>query len=350
MPTIDSDAHVLECMATWDYLAPAEARFTPMIVERKAGGAEERNTDGLLKKEYWVVDGRLHEKDQNVSKDISDDSREMHDVSARIRHMDELEIDLQILYPTLMLRPIAAHAPLDVALCRSYNRWLADIWRKGEGRLRWVAAPPLMAMDKVRDELMFAKDNGACGIFMRGLECELPLSDPYFYPLYEIAGELDMAICVHLGNGSFTVHDFYTRDTTFTKFKLPTVGCFHSLIMSGTPAMFPKVRWGIVEVSANWLPYVINDLRLRFRRRGKRLPDNILKANNIYIACEVTDDLPGVLKVAGEDNLVIGTDYGHSDSSTEIEALRMLRDNQSVGAAAVDKILWDNPKTLYGIV
>ena len=29
---------------------------------------------------------------------------------------------------------------------------------------------------------------------------------------YELAGELDMAICVHLGNGSFTVHDFYTRD------------------------------------------------------------------------------------------------------------------------------------------
>ena len=35
MPTIDSDAHVLECMATWDYLAPTEGRFTPMIVERR---------------------------------------------------------------------------------------------------------------------------------------------------------------------------------------------------------------------------------------------------------------------------------------------------------------------------
>ena len=149
MPTIDSDAHVLECMATWDYLTPAEARLTPMIVERKAGGPQERNTDGVLKKEYWVVDGRLHEKDQNVSMDISDDSREMRDVSARIRHMDELQIDMQILDPTLMLRPIAAHAPLDIALCRSYNRWLADIWRKGEGRLRWVAAPPLTAIQAV---------------------------------------------------------------------------------------------------------------------------------------------------------------------------------------------------------
>lgn len=349
MRAIDSDAHVIESDLTWAYLTEDETQFMPMIVDRRQG-AEMRNSEGKLQQEYWIINQRVHNKDRNVGSNTSEESREMRSIESRIRHMDELEVEVQVLYPTLLLRPVADNARLDFALCRSYNRWLADIWKKGNGRLRWVAAPPLQSMDKVREEMQFAKENGACGIFLRALECELPLSDPYFYPLYEIAGELDMAICVHLGNGSFTVHDFYTRDTTFTKFKLPTVGCFHSLIMSGTPAMFPKVRWGIVEVSANWLPYVVNDLRLRFRRRGKRLPDNILKANNIYIACEVTDDLPGVLKVAGEDNLVIGTDYGHSDSSTEIEALRMLRGNQSVGATAVDKILWDNPKTLYGIV
>ena len=37
------------------------------------------------------------------------------------------------------------------------------------------------------------------------------------------------------------------------------------------------------------------------------------------------DDLPHLLKWAGEDNLVIGTDYGHYDLSTESEALRHLR-------------------------
>jgi predicted TIM-barrel fold metal-dependent hydrolase len=67
------------------------------------------------------------------------------------------------------------------------------------------------------------------------------------------------------------------------------------------------------------------------------------------VTCEITDDLPYVLKVAGEDNLVIGTDYGHTDSSAEIEALRMLRDSKDVQAATVDKILWDNPRKLYGL-
>jgi predicted TIM-barrel fold metal-dependent hydrolase len=75
----------------------------------------------------------------------------------------------------------------------------------------------------------------------------------------------------------------------------------------------------------------------------------VLAANNFYVACEVTDDFSTVLPVAGEEHLVIGTDYGHNDSSSEIEALRLLRDQPGVGPRVVDKILWDNPRTLYGL-
>jgi hypothetical protein len=131
---------------------------------------------------------------------------------------------------------------------------------------------------------------------------------------------------------------------------LPTIGAFHSLVFNEIPSKFPKVRWGIVEVSADWLPFIIRDLRGRFKKRGKRLPDNVLKANRIYVACEVTDDLPGVLAAAGDENLLIGTDYGHTDNSSQIEALRMLRDVPGIPPSAVDKILWDNPRALYGLI
>jgi len=346
MPTIDSDAHVIENLESWKYLD--DPKLMPFLVKHESGG-ERLNTEGKRKSDFWVIDRRLFERDQNLGSNTSLESREMHSIEARIRHMDELEVDVQILYPTLLLRPVADNAPLELALARSYNRWLAEIWKQGKGRLRWVAVPPLLSPAKLRDELSFAKENGACGIFMRAMECERPQTDPLFHPLYELAGELDMAVCFHLGTGSFTVHELYDKDTTFTKFKLPTVGVFHSLIMGGVPAMFPKVRWAIVEASANWIPYLVSDLRGRFKRRGKRLPDNLLAANNIYVTCELTDDLPYVLPVAGEDNLIIGTDYGHSDSSSEIEALRLLRNDNRIGPRAVDKILWDNPRTLYGL-
>jgi predicted TIM-barrel fold metal-dependent hydrolase len=184
---------------------------------------------------------------------------------------------------------------------------------------------------------------------MRPLECELPLSDEYFFPLYEIASELDLAISIHLGNGSFEVHDFFSRDSTFTKFKMIMIGCFHSLVFRGTPSRFPDLRWGLIEASADWLPFVANDLKQRLAREGRRLDDDILAANHIYVTCQVGDDIPRVLEVAGEDNLVIGTDYGHSDFSAEIDALTLLRQAEDVPTHVMEKILWDNPRALYGL-
>jgi predicted TIM-barrel fold metal-dependent hydrolase len=349
VPTIDADAHVIESMETWRFLRDDEQQFQPAVVEKIFGGKELYNLDGQVQRQYWLIDRRIHERDGNVGSNTSEESREMRDVAARLSHMDALEIDYQMLYPTLLLRPVADKAPLDDALTRSYNRWLAEIWRKGKGRLRWVAVPALRSREKIRDELTFAKEHGACGVFMRALECELPVNDPYFYPLYEAASDLDLAICFHLGNASFAVHDFYQKDTTFTKFKLPTIGTFHSLVMSELPARFPQLRWGFIEVSANWLPFILADLQNRFARRGKVLAADVLAKNRIYVSCEISDDLEAVLKVAGEDNLVIGTDYGHADMASDIEALRGLRRAGKLASRAVDKILWDNPRALYGI-
>jgi predicted TIM-barrel fold metal-dependent hydrolase len=347
--TIDSDAHVLEIPYSWAFMEEADRGFAPMVVTY-AAGQQKLGAQGNVQKEFWVIDGRIQPKEANVGlENTTQEAREMRDIDARLKHMDELEIDVQVLYPTLFLRPITLKAPLELALVKSYNRWLAEIWKKGKGRLRWVVMPPLLSMEKVREELAWAKEHGACGVFLRGLECERVLSDPYFFPLYEAAQDLDLPLCLHSGTNGFQVHDFFAGDSGFNKFKLAVVGAFHTLIMDGIPSKFPKARWGFVEVSSQWLPYVMNDLNLRFKRRGKRMAANPLKDNRMYVACQVTDDLGDVIKVSGEDNLVVGTDYGHHDTSTEIEALRKIKTDNKISAAAVEKILGPNAQALYGL-
>ena len=64
---------------------------------------------------------------------------------------------------------------------------------------------------------------------------------------------------------------------------------------------------------------------------------------------EVYEDLPYILKYAGEDNLVVGTDYGHTGQSTQIGAMRRLADRGDVEPRIVDKMLRANPATLYGL-
>lgn len=234
-------------------------------------------------------------------------------------------------------------------MCQSYNRWLAAIWKQGRERLRWVAAPPLLSMETVRDELEFAKDNGACGIFMRGLECERRLSDPHFYPLYECASDLDLAVCMHSGNNSFAVNDLNRDDLSFMRFKFQVVGACHALLMEGLPERFPEVRWGFIEVSAQRIPYVLNDIEQRFKRQGRSFSKSILADNRMYVGCQTSDDLAYVLTYSGEDTLVIGTDYGHADQATEIEALRRISDVHGLDAAVLNKILCTNAAALYGL-
>jgi hypothetical protein len=345
---IDADAHVIETMATFDYVEKQFERYKPRVM-RQVEGENQRSNEGGVQKEYWVIDGRLQPKEGNIGSNTSEESREMRDVGARLAHMDELDIDVQVLYPTVFLRAWTQDPTTEYALCKAYNRWLADIWKQAPTRLRWVVMPPLRSMDRVREELVFGKENGAVGVFVRGLEAEMRLANPYFFKLYEIAQELDLPICFHSGNNSFAVRDVYQTESGFGRSKLPVVAAFHNLIIDGLPAKFPKLRWGFIEVSAQWLPYALNDLDLRFKRKGKRLPADPLQANNMYVACQCTDDLDWILRSGGGNNIVIGTDYGHADTSAQIEALRILRNDGRVEKKVVDNILDANARALYGL-
>jgi uncharacterized protein len=342
MAVIDSDAHVLETERTWDYMLESERAFKPRIVATP----EDESSGG----ESWFIDGVYLGKARNVGHDTSREAREMGDIQARLKHMDELDVDIQVLYPTIFLRPYTKRPELELAVTRSYNRWLIDIWKRAPERLRWTAVLPLLTMDKALEEARFAKENGACGIFIRGLEGDKRLSDAYFFPLYEEAGRLDLPVCVHSATGSFAVHDFFADENGFSKFKLAVVGSFHALVFNEIPDKFPKTKFAFIEVSSQWVPYVIHDFARRFERRGVKIDKgDVLKKNRIYVACQTDDDLSYVLKYAGEDHLVIGTDYGHNDTSSEILALRKLKENGAVPPRIVNKILDDNARALYGL-
>jgi predicted TIM-barrel fold metal-dependent hydrolase len=342
MPVIDADTHVIETERTWEFMEPSEAEFKPIPAAAQ--------TDSGETKQFWLIDNRLQPRRDNIGHDTTEAAREMRDVEVRLRHMDELGVDIHVLYPTIFLRPITRRPDWELALCRSYNRWLAEIWSMGKGRLLWAAVLPLLSMDKALEELNWARKNGACAVFIRGIEGDRRLNDPYFFPLYEAASDLDMPIGIHSATGNFAIHDFFGgQEPGFCKFKLAVVGAFHSLVYDEVPARFPRLRFGFIEVSSQWVPYVIHDLAIRFRRRGKELKKDLLQEDRIYVACQTDDDLAYVLQYAGKERLMIGSDYGHADTSSELEALRRLKQQGGVEPTAIDRILDDNPREFYGL-
>jgi predicted TIM-barrel fold metal-dependent hydrolase len=357
MSTIDSDAHVVESEHTWDFMDPADQKYRPLIVRPRgeSGG------------EYWYIDGKIRGLVRVVltAGEVADvarrtgrnmgserETREMENVPARLRHMDELGIDVQVLYPTIFIEQIADKPEWEIAICRGYNRWLAEIFKQGRGRLRWICVLPLLDMDAALEELQFCHEHGAVGVFMRGIEGNRMITHPYFHPLYERMTALDMAVGVHVGNANPQVLDLvsqYNGGGSFWKFRIPVIGACHSVMMSEVPRLFPQLRFHWAEAAAQWIPYVVKDLRRRWGAAGRELPDNPLSEFRQYVTVQTDDDVDYVIKYAGEDNLTIGTDYGHNDQSTEVDALRKLNDQGVLNERQYRKITYDNPRRLFAL-
>jgi len=342
MAIIDADAHVVENEKTWSYVSGSEKELMPIRVT--IPGRDGRDS------QMWAIEGKLLSGGPVSETDAVKADRELDDVPARIKHMDELGTDAQVLFPTFFLRPITDKPDVDLALCRSYNRWLAERCAEAPSRLRWAVVPPTTNIAASIEELRFAKDHGACAVFWRGVERERLPGDPYFYPLYEEASRLDLPICVHAATGNFYLHDVFTGDLGFWRFKLPGLTAFHNILQTKLMERFSKLRFGFVELSAQWVPYALHDFVRRMEKKGQQLDRTALMAENrIYVACQTDDDIAYVLKYAGSSNLVAGTDYGHADTSSELEALKRLRYREDISSGDMDRILDDNPRALYGL-
>jgi predicted TIM-barrel fold metal-dependent hydrolase len=95
----------------------------------------------------------------------------------------------------------------------------------------------------------------------------------------------------------------------------------------------------------------VHDLNLRFPKlEGKAAnPDVLRGSRQLFVACQTDDDLPYVLKYAGDDALMIGSDYGHADNASELLALKRLKENGEIDPKVIDKILFTNPARFYGL-
>ena len=358
MPVIDADAHIIETEATWRYMEGDAAQYRPGCVNTGPGGE-------LLPDSRWQLsvmsEPRMVGNDEMTGTTAA--TRELLDVPARIRHMDAVGVDVHVLYPTVLLQGVTDNAAEELALRRSYNRWLAERCEGTNGRLRWVCAPPLHSIEAAIEELRYAKAHGACGVLKKAdPEAGRWPNDPWFFPVYEEAERLGMPICFHTGTGiPSRVAPGEWLYGRLQRLTLPVASALHSMLLFDIPGRFPTLRFAFVEAGAGWLPFIVGNLKRRAEKissgnalsfRDIRLADDILKTNRIYVTCFPDEDLPYLVRAFGADNLIAGSDYGHADPAREngfVERLTKRAEAGDYPMEVVEKILWRNPKTLYGL-
>ena len=137
---VDSDAHVVESDRTWDYLEPSEKQYRPVQLASP-------EQDGVSL-QFWLVDGKvrglrlpafseeeLERLQRQVGRRFAEpkESNELGNVGLRLEYMDANKVDVQVLHNTMFIEKVTERPPVEVALCGSWNRWLADIWSQSDG-------------------------------------------------------------------------------------------------------------------------------------------------------------------------------------------------------------------------
>jgi len=359
---VDADTHIAESEAMWRFIDSEMYPRRPVLAKIPDDTwYKERNA-------FWLIDGEIFpkpagkasfslitpsaQKKESGRGDIHLGVRELTDPIARLKDMDKIGVEIQVIYPTLFLVYLTDDAKLESALCRAYNRFITNACEKSPERLKWVAILPLRDIAASLSEMKWAKDHGAVGIFFRGMEGNLTLDNPYFHPVYAQAEKLDITICIHTGSGSRHLMQLFDveRNHTFAHNRVLPVVAFRDLVANRIPEQFPELRFGFIEAAASWVPYIWHVLKRSARPDFKiKNPRNFFHEYRFWIACEADEELPHLINYLGEEHMVIGSDYGHNDPSKEPQFVQHLRGREDIRAEAIEKILCANPRRLYGL-
>src|SRR5437867_10855530 len=145
----DADTHISEGEAMWAMMDKAMQPRRPLML------SVPEDTWFGNRNAFWLIDGEMYpkaagkgsfalvtpsaQKVQEGRKDSTVASREMTDIKARVADMDRLNTAAQIVYPALFLVYNTKDRELEIALCRAYNRFLAQACAQAQERIKWVA-------------------------------------------------------------------------------------------------------------------------------------------------------------------------------------------------------------------
>ncbi len=330
---IDADGHILEPLDLWDkYIEPKYRDRAPRLIKGENG------RERLVMDETMVGDGNrgigrigaVGARQGVVAADTmeyKDGKPGGFDPHARIPDMDADGIDAAFLYPSLGLFSGAIHDPeLAAAVCRAYNRWLADYCKPYPDRLFGVAMLPLQSVELAIDEMRFAKKElGFRGGFIRpNPYSDKMIHEPRYEPFWQAAEDLDFSIGFHEGASSgmptVGVDRFEGRGARhIISHTMEMMLAAMSVIWGGIADRHPKLRVGFLESGGGWIAPWLDRMNRHFDDQGfndfglTMRPSEIFQ-RNCWISFEPVE---GSIKVLadyiGPHKILWATDYPHPD-------------------------------------
>ena len=334
MPVIDMDSHVEEPKEAWEHLDPKYADRKPFPVV-----AQDLPQLGGINA-FWYIDGTVYPKPVGrgnlvygtpiemrfaTQKEFTIGSQTMTDIPARLKDMDAVGIDVQVVFSTLFLQPVTDDLLFEAALMRSYNTWMASACAESPDRMKWGAILPMRDPRLALAELEHSLKLGASVAGIYGTVGETMLHDRYYDDFFAEVERLGVPLAIHAGWS----HPGITRsmdDVSGSRaigFTLPVMMGFYSFLGGGILERHPRLRVAFMEIGVQWVPYLVQRIDHYHHADGAlgmplpvRQPvSETLKQSDVYFTPEADEIyLPQVAEYLGEDRLLFEGDMPHAEA------------------------------------
>jgi predicted TIM-barrel fold metal-dependent hydrolase len=292
------------------------------------------------------------------------------DAKARVDRLDEWGLDAAVLLPNFGLLWEELLASDVRALCanmRAFNRWMAGQQADGGGRLFGVAHVTLRDREWLLEELSTLAGAGVKLAMTAPAPVDgVALSDPSFDPVWAAFLEHDIAPVFHVGNFLQPLDPAWFAQDPEPVDKLlgsaflwmaPAVA-IGSMIVYGTFERHPKLRIGVIELTASWVTEFVPTLEGVWGFYSSRhggpltelsLPPSAYFFRHVRVGALGYEQPARLVDVVGEDVFMFGSDWPHAEGIAEpVKSYeRFLPDDMRESAKR--KLMGDNTRWLLNV-
>jgi aminocarboxymuconate-semialdehyde decarboxylase len=262
-----------------------------------------------------------------------------YDPPARIKALDEMQIDLQAISPSPILLFYWEEPATAAYFSRLQNEAIQAVAKNYPDRFIGFGSAPLQSIPEAIAIAQEAKSIGLKGLEIGTSVGDKPLDDPAFESFFEAVQLLDLLLFVHPLEGGIDADDPMAGMLgNVLQFPFRTTMMIERMMLKGFFEKYPNLRLclshggGLLSFNIWRLDHAY-DLRPEFRRNISKPPSKYLKKIYFDSIVHSAAALQYLVQVVGADRVVIGTDYpmamGDFEPVQKIERLTISANERS---------------------
>ncbi|MCC6312450.1 MAG: amidohydrolase [Thermomicrobiales bacterium] len=278
--------------------------------------------------------------------------------------LSALGIDIGILFPDnlLLFAPIP-NIEYATALSHAYNRWLMEEWLLREPDLYGaLLACPQNPQDSAAEIERYAKEDKIVAVYLPTAGVNPLWGDRRYDPILAAAEAADLPVLLHsvtLVSPAFPCQldqfeNHYARQMLSHSFAM--MANLVSIMHTGVPARYPKLRIAFTEAGLAWVPYMMwrldkyyNEYRRLVPFLEKR-PSEYMKERMWFATQPIeepdnaSDLVETIAHLGGPERVLFASDWPHHDFDHPRAITKL-----PMSAEAKRKIMGENALELFGI-